>query len=78
MAKNKKITIDDLAVMVQNGFAGVDERLEKIDLDISEIKTDITGIKQRLSALDNRLDTFVDHEKRLTKVESTLRLRVKH
>ncbi len=77
--------IENLAISTKAGFDKVDERFDKVDerLDkvegrLGKVENDITGIKQRLTSLDNRLDTFVDHEKRLTKVESALKIRVKH
>jgi len=85
MSEQKNTTIEDLAIMIQGGFTElrtemnerfdeVDKRFERVETDVSEIKTDIVGIKQRLIGLENRLDTFVDHERRLTKVETVLKL----
>jgi len=42
----KKMTIDDLAVMVANGFSGVANRFDKVEVDISELKTDVTELKK--------------------------------
>ena len=49
----KKMTMDDLAVMVANGFSGVENRfnkvencLDKVMVDVSELKTDVTGLKK--------------------------------
>ncbi len=59
--KSKKMTIDDLAIMVANGFENtatkddikmLDEKLEKIDFRLSKIE--------------------VNHERRLDKVEDKL------
>jgi archaellum component FlaC len=44
--KNKKMTIDGLAVMFAKGFASLDK---KIDTDIGEVKKDIKDIQKDLS-----------------------------
>lgn len=80
MVKNKITTIEDLAVMIQGGFVGsrteMNERFNEMDKRFDLIETDLSGLRQRVNSIDNRLDTFVDHERRLTKVEKVLKLKV--
>lgn len=40
----KNITIDDLAIMVQKGFDGQDNRFSKIEKDLSIIKGQLAGV----------------------------------
>lgn len=50
----KKMTIDDLAVMVAKGFDGVDRKFDevnkKIDKEIGEVKKDIAEVKENLAS----------------------------
>jgi len=47
MKKNTKVTtIDDLAIMVANGFDKVDQRFDKVESDVSELKSDISELKE--------------------------------
>lgn len=66
--KNKKITIDDLAIMVAKGFSKVDERFDKVDerfekveKDIKEMKYDLNEVKENLQATRN--DVLNMHDK---------------
>lgn len=45
MAKNKKITIDDLAGMVAKGFNDMDEKIEGLRSDMKEMKKDMNELK---------------------------------
>lgn len=68
--KNKKVTIDDLAVlitegreeandlarMVARGLERVEGRLEKVEKDITEVKKDILEVKENLGS--TRLDVL--------------------
>lgn len=76
MTKKKNITIDDLAVMVQTGFSEMNDRFEKVEGDITDIKTTLGGVKQRMGGLEKRMDIYVDHERRLAKVEKILKVAV--
>ncbi len=60
--KKKNISIDDLAVMVQKGFAEQgarmdesDRKMDKIELAIFDIKSDLTTMKGRLEAIEKIL-----------------------
>jgi hypothetical protein len=41
LVKNKKVTIDDLAIMVAKGFVNVEERFNKVEKDIKEVKENL-------------------------------------
>ena len=62
MAAPKKITIEDLAIMVQNGFNDVEERLggkidglkqefEGLKQDVNSLKQDVGGLKKDVNGL---------------------------
>ncbi|OGZ73061.1 MAG: hypothetical protein A2908_01920 [Candidatus Staskawiczbacteria bacterium RIFCSPLOWO2_01_FULL_38_12b] len=68
--KNKKITIDDLALMMKKGFDGVDRKLDIQDEKISEIKTEIRALDLKFSQKMNELTTTLDRFlKRMTDME---------
>ncbi len=63
--EGKKVTINQLAEMVNNGFKSVDERFNEVD--------------KRFDRMDNRLDRIeniilTDHRNRLEKVEDRVRV----
>jgi len=47
--KNKKITIDDLAVMMKKGFDGVDEKFDGVDEKFD-------GVDEKISTLATKVD----------------------
>ncbi|MCX6719554.1 MAG: hypothetical protein NTV36_00355 [Candidatus Staskawiczbacteria bacterium] len=62
--KNKNITLDDLAVMVQKGFNGVDLKFEQVD--------------KRFDLVDKRFDkienlVLASHQKRIEKLEAEVK-----
>ena len=56
MAKN--ITIEDLAEMVQKGFAGQDKRFDKIENDLIIIKGQLADVvhKSEFDKLESRVE----------------------
>lgn len=56
---NKKITIDDLAVMVANGFESIEARMATKE-DLKVVATDLKNLETRLSGkiegINNRID----------------------
>lgn len=71
-SKKKKVTTDDLAAMVQNGFLEVDKKIEGIKTEIKkakdELRYDISDVKAEL----NRKVHIFDHkdlEYRVEKLE---------
>ena len=45
MQVSKKMTLEDLALIVNNGFKTVNERLDNIEKDVAELKVDVAAIK---------------------------------
>jgi cell shape-determining protein MreC len=67
-AIKKEITMDDLAVMVQNGFLSVEKRIDGIEVDIKEVKNTTERIE---AELNKKVDKFEhkDLEYRVEKLE---------
>lgn len=62
---SREITIEDLAVMIANGFAGIDKRFSGIDTRFNAIDQHFTLINkrfietgQRFISIDKRFDAF--------------------
>jgi len=59
MVKTKKITIENLAVMVQKGFADSEERLSKkidnLSIDFGKLKNNVEIIKEGQERIELRL-----------------------
>ncbi len=53
----KNITIDELADMIQKGFAGQDKRFDKIEQDLTTIKGQLVDVvyKSEFNKLENRV-----------------------
>jgi len=69
MAK-KDITINDLAVMVQKGFNGVDKRFEQIDKRLDGMVTK-AEMNRRFDGLEDRV--LASHQKRIEKLEAEVK-----
>ena len=58
-ATSKKMTIDDLAIMVAKGFDGIDkkfsDKFSKVEKYIAEVKKDITGVKNDIAEVKENL-----------------------
>lgn len=63
LMKNKDITIDDLAVMVQKGFEETAKR--------EETNTRLDKIEDRLETIEKLL--LVDHSQRIEKLETEVK-----
>jgi len=48
-SKNKKITIDDLAIMVAKGFGGIDKKFGGIDKKFESVSKDIDGLRNDIT-----------------------------
>ena len=59
----KKMTIEDLAGMVQRGFDGVDKKFEGVHERFNEVENKIEALRLEI---ENRLDSL---EKRFQKIE---------
>jgi len=64
----KKITNEDLALMMKKGFDGIDERFDNIEGDITELKIGQEDIKLRLDQAAWRFE-MQDLEKRVEVLE---------
>lgn len=69
--KKKNTTIDDLAVMVQKGFNGVDERFDGVD-------DKFEGMNKRFDIIEDKLESIeklilVDHKRRIERLETEVR-----
>ena len=69
MAK-KNITIDDLAVMVQKGFTGVDKRLDGMATK-SEMNRRFDLVDKRFDKIENLV--LASHQKRIEKLEAEVK-----
>jgi hypothetical protein len=69
MAK-KNITIDDLAVMVQKGFTGVDKRLDEMATK-SEMNRRFDLVDKRFDKIENLV--LASHQKRIEKLEAEVK-----
>jgi hypothetical protein len=62
-AVKKKMTIDDLAIVMAGSFSGLEERLTK---EIVGVKKDVESVKNQLEGTNKRIDDFAE-----TKVSKT-------
>ena len=53
MQVSKKMTLEDLALIVNNGFKTVNERLDNIEKDVAELKVDVAELKVDVAAIKN-------------------------
>lgn len=56
----KEIGLENLAVMVQRGFLGLEERMENFEKEIKEMKTNIGEIKTDTADIRANLNKKVD------------------
>ena len=69
MAK-KNTTIDELAIMVQKGFNGVDKRFEQVDKRFDVVVTK-AEMNRRFDGLEDRI--LASHQKRIEKPEAEVK-----
>ncbi len=76
LKKTKKVTIDTLAIIMNNGFERLEKKVDNIEKDVSFIKKDITGIKNQLEGTNKRIDDmavnrvkYEDHNKLKARVD---------
>ena len=73
--KKKNVTIDQLAVMVQNGFSDVSSKMAtKV-----ELQKGLEGVNKRLDKVDNRLDRIEDillekHDEEIKSLKARVRI----
>jgi hypothetical protein len=74
--KNKKVTIDDLAIMVAKGFEGVGKRFDKVEKDVEELKEGNKNIRKDILNLGDRFPSqfsFDELSKRVYKIEEKIK-----
>ncbi|MBI5798994.1 MAG: hypothetical protein HZB10_03610 [Candidatus Yonathbacteria bacterium] len=54
-AVTKKMTIDDLAIMVAKGFDGVYKEIGEVKKDIAEVKEDMVGVKKDIAEVKENM-----------------------
>lgn len=70
--QNGKVTIDDLAVMIQKGFENVDNRFKAVDDGFESIENRLTNLEQGQEKLEMGQE---DIKLRLTEVAHRFELR---
>ena len=65
------VTMDGLARMVQKGFSGVDQRLDKIDSHLDKVDGRLDKIEDRLGTIEKLL--IKDHRMRIEKLETDIK-----
>lgn len=58
LKKTKKVSTDDLAVMVAKGFLGVEKRFDKVEKDISGVKDSVKDIHKDILNLGDRFVSY--------------------
>lgn len=62
MVKNKETTIDELAIMVQKGFQGMDEKMnigfQGVASEINGVKGEIKGMKEKMYTMTKQIDNL--------------------
>jgi len=57
--KGDKITIDKLAIMMNNSFEGLEKKMATKD-DINSVKEEIKNVKNQLEGTNKRIDDFAE------------------
>ena len=70
----EKITIDELAVMVQKGFSDIEERFDEMGKQMAT-KEELRAIEARMNKRFDKLEGLPpgNHERRITKLESDVK-----
>ena len=75
--KGKRITIEDLARMVANGFSRVDKRLDAIEDTMTGMatKVDLAELEEKIEKGFDRLDRqFGGHDRIIDRLQDDMRL----
>ena len=56
--KTKKVTTDDLAIMVAEGFNRVEKKIDNVDKGLSRVKDDIKDIRKDILCLGDRFVSY--------------------
>ena len=69
LVMNKKMTLDDLAGMVQAGFLDLAARIDGVSVDLKALTLRVDALEKRMVALEMRMDGF---EKRIDLFENRM------
>jgi archaellum component FlaC len=79
LVHKKRITLEDLAMMVARGFnevsirfTGVETRLDKVETRLNRVETRLDRVETRLDRIENLILT--DYRNRLERVEDKIRV----
>ncbi len=56
----KKVTIDQLAIMVQNGFSGVNKRIDDVEGKVDKLDARVDGIEHNLWQVSDKVSSIKD------------------
>ncbi|MCC2631132.1 MAG: hypothetical protein K0S38_941 [Candidatus Paceibacter sp.] len=76
--KGKKITIDELARIMNKSFKHLEEKMVTKD-DIQRLEGRLDTVEEQLSTVDEKLDKIdakidINHENRISKLEDDMRV----
>lgn len=64
MAKKKNVSIDDLAVMIKQGFDGVDKKFEGVNGKFEGVDKKFDGVDKKFDEMDKKFTGKFDELKR--------------
>ncbi len=77
LATTVKNDIDDLAIMVNDGFNAVSEQFRKQEKDISELQKDVSGLKKNVFVMGSDVKDLKNgqekHNKRIDELEDVVK-----
>lgn len=75
--KHRKVTIDELALMIGKGFRGVDTRFDKIENEIILMKERLDRIEMKLDSLERRIlaieDILTKHGRNIEEMKNDIK-----
>lgn len=60
--KKKNVTINDLTVMIQKGFNGVDEHFNKVDIRFDKVDGRLMKLEIRMDNLEAEVEEIRKHQ----------------
>jgi uncharacterized coiled-coil DUF342 family protein len=61
--KNKKVSVEDLAVMVAGGFDRMDKRMNTMSNEIKGVRDEVTGMHEEIKEIRNEMKEMHDEIK---------------
>ncbi len=68
VSAKKEITIDDLAIMVQGGFAGQDKRFDVLENRFDVLEKRVDGLDRSMFEVKLKLDSIDDRMKNIENI----------